>query len=170
MRLGYNVILWEQNRRFDAASMKVTILRQFQTTTRYIPKINLNIILRVPQYPKRTFFKGFFMEILYGMYSCLPHPRKPPRPSYLLTNYLLCPYIGAITEFLVMSYPVTRLPVSHFIILNHSHVPPPLPNVSAEWIALMLCAWVVPGSNLGRRPAILRFFVVFLNTARQMPG
>jgi hypothetical protein len=33
-------------------------------------------------------------------------------------------------------------------------------NVAAKWLVLLLCIQEVTGSNLGQRPAILRFFMV----------
>jgi hypothetical protein len=47
------------------------------------------------------------------------------------------------------------------------------PDVSAEWLTILLRFQEVPGSNLGSEPVILtevRFFVIFLSPSRQIPG
>lgn len=44
------------------------------------------------------------------------------------------------------------------------------PNVSIEWLELMLRTWKVPLSNLGLGQAILMGFVVFLSSSTQMLG
>jgi hypothetical protein len=45
------------------------------------------------------------------------------------------------------------------------------PNVVAEWLKLLLLIRKVPDSNLSaRRPATLRFSVVFISSSRPIPG
>jgi hypothetical protein len=44
-----------------------------------------------------------------------------------------------------------------------------VPSVAVEWLALLLCIWEVPGSNLGPETGYPQAFLVFLSP-RKMPG
>jgi hypothetical protein len=44
------------------------------------------------------------------------------------------------------------------------------PNVRAEWLALLLCIWEIPGSNLGPETGYPDRFFVSISLSRQTPG